>query len=198
MLATAPHVGPCRVAARSWRVGAVRPATRHVATSGVGFQATVPSLGSIRGYGGGNRRGLEQTFIGWSSFPEPVMKPRGRASWQRAISRMLADFSRDHCNQAIYLDPWVRAVHSMVTAWRIRKSQSHLPRRQRRATPVADWLAAVRLMKASLDRRAKEQALKGTWEYWAKHRPPLTNRHIRRDRRRSTSEVSDQGNSSRS
>lgn len=158
----------------------------------------VPFASKRRGDGGGNRRQVEQTFIGWSYFPEPAMKPKDRTNWQRAISRMSADFGRDYCNQSIYLAPWVRAVHSMVTAWRIRKSQSHLRRRQRCPSSVADWSAAVRLMTASLDRRAKEQALRGTWEYWAKHRPPLTNRYIRRDRRRSTSEISGLGNSSQS
>jgi hypothetical protein len=104
------------------------------------------------------------------------------ATWVRTATQMKQRFDLDHRHQLTAINPWKRAAHSMVQAWRIRSSQKQLHRSSSRRTPQS-WIEAARRMKVSLDSRAKDQAMQGSWEYWASHRPPVTSRYIRKSRR---------------
>jgi len=96
--------------------------------------------------------------------------------WTKAAGSMLTRLKADLRNHQLLADPWSRAAHSMVQACRIRAKRRCLAVPPSRRLPCRDWKEAVCRMKASLDSRAKDQAMKGTWTYWAAHRPPLTRR----------------------
>lgn len=103
--------------------------------------------------------------------------------WEKAARRMLSELKKDLRNHRMLADPWRRAIHSMLQSWRIQASQSR-PRAVKTPRPCHDWNDAIKRMRASLDARAREQAMRGTWEHWAAHRPPPTLRYIAKAKRR--------------
>jgi hypothetical protein len=109
------------------------------------------------------------------------MKNRQRQNqWTTAAQHLLARFKADLRNHQILGDPWLRAASCMLNAWRIRLSQSRRPKLNKPTSIATTWFEAARRMKASLHTRARDQRLKGTWEYWARHRPPIWNRYLKK------------------
>jgi hypothetical protein len=117
--------------------------------------------------------------------------------WKACARRMAREFNREYEQHVKLRDPWWRAAQSMAASWNIRASQAQrLPKRPRtcpRPKPQS-WTEAACRMAAAFNARARDQALQGTWEYWAAHRPRVTQRYIRK--RRNSSIHDDYGRAS--
>jgi len=103
--------------------------------------------------------------------------------WISAAKRMRRQLEADRRNHEMLADPWGRAAHTMQNGWRIRLSQRGLRRPRKPRAPATTWEEAAKRMQQSLASRARMQALKGTWRYWARTRPPLSHRYVRKSAR---------------
>lgn len=88
--------------------------------------------------------------------------------WRAAVIKMKSQLNADARNHRQLADPWSRTVLSMVGAWRIRASSIRKPSRKRSKRVPRDWGEAIKFMKTSLQRRAKQQKTYKSWQAWSK------------------------------
>ena len=100
-----------------------------------------------------------------------------REAWERAAMRLCGRFERDTRQSLEALNPWVRALKCMVTAWDNRACQARSQRPKANGRSPTTWESFCRRTAAAANECAKRPG-PGTWEYWAKGRSLMRCRYI--------------------
>lgn len=100
-----------------------------------------------------------------------------RAAWEQAAKRLCGRFEQETRQSVQALDPWVRALKCMVTAWDNRACQFRTPRLKGNTRPPATWKSFCRQAALSVNEYVNRPG-RGTWEYWAKGHSLMRCRYI--------------------
>jgi len=103
-------------------------------------------------------------------------------AWRRATGRLIGRWKTDLNNGRMLRDPWSRAAHSMVQAWRIRLSRPPA-KGNARVAPRPTWKIFAQRGVGILASK-KHHARKSDWQLWASRRRAPGSRYIpKRDRK---------------